>query len=73
MSGEKTERPVGLIDGLNTIFRTSVSYFSGHLHVWKNGVLSDDDEWDEIDSYTFSTREAYQISDTIHVRYIPDE
>lgn len=76
---EHLEEAIGVIDGANQDFKTSLPYQADTLRVWVTGILvrrNDDDGWIESSPSTgdFQMKEPPRIvsspDDTLHVRYI---
>jgi hypothetical protein len=73
MANPRIEDAIGVIDGVNKDFTTSLDYTAGTLNVWVNGVLvrqQDDDGWNETGANSFSMKEAPRLGDTLRVFYL---
>jgi hypothetical protein len=66
------EDAIGIVDGVNREFDTSVAYNTGSLEVFVNGILArrqDDDGWIEKGGTRFEMKESPYIGDLLKVAY----
>lgn len=67
------EKAGGLVNGVNTVFTTSGSYVPGSVRVFRNGLLSrqeDTDGWVELGAKKFRMNETPKIGDVLRVYYL---
>lgn len=72
MSDSIQEVPSGDIDGINTIYETSVAYTPGTLWIYRDGQLihrDDDDGWIELGGKRFEVKRPFYPGDKIYVWY----
>jgi len=72
MSFVKLEAAIGVINGSNKEFSTSMGYAPGSLEVYVNGLIlrrQDDDGWTETGDFTYELKEAPQLGDTVSHYY----
>ena len=66
------EEATGVIDGVNTIFTTSVPFVPTTITLWYNGILVrqlDDDGFNVTGLDTFTMKRAPTVGETLHVRF----
>lgn len=64
----------GVVDGFNTVFKTSKPYVAGSTRVWLNGVLttpSNDEGHIELGNRKILLKTAPETGDTLEVFYWP--
>lgn len=73
MANPVLEDAIGVVDGVNQYFSTSMDYTPGTLQVWINGILvrpQDADGFIETGSNTFQMKEVPMVGDLLRVFYI---
>ena len=68
------EPAAGLVDGVNTVFLSSVAYVPNSVQVWLNGQMKRkdfDDGWIELGSNKIKLKEAPLPGDVVQVFYRP--
>ena len=74
MSCPVIEPADGIVNGTNTIFRTSRCYIPGSLRVFLNGILIRrdlDDGWAELGDRKVELNEAPNTGDVVQLYYVP--
>lgn len=74
MKCPRIERLQGSVNGVNRLFKTSASYRSGTIRIFRNGLLQQrtlTDGWQELGNKKVLLHEAPEEGDIIQAYYLP--